>query len=120
MADNNETTLPPIPEELPVLATANMVLFPFMVAPLTVGRPLSLKALDVALEADRLVAIVMQKSEAEQPAADELYEIGCVGAVMRMARTAEGHAQVIVQGLQRVRLSEVREADGTLRAKIEA
>src|SRR5690606_33629629 len=63
--------------------------------------------------------VVMQKNEAEQPGPEDIHEIGCVGAVMRLARTPEGNAQVILQGLQRVRLSNIRLANDTLRAHLE-
>src|SRR5687767_6713681 len=117
MADNE---LPPIPQILPVVATTNLVLFPFMVAPLTVSRPASLKALDAALEGDRLIAITMQHEEGiEQPTPEELHPIGCACAVLRMTRTPDGGAQVLVQGLVRVRLSEFTRDDGTLRAHLE-
>jgi ATP-dependent Lon protease len=63
-----ENTLPPIPETLPVVATTNLVIYPFMMAPLTVGRPASLAALDAALEGDRLAVLTLQQDEnTEQP-----------------------------------------------------
>ncbi|HVF11363.1 MAG TPA: endopeptidase La, partial [Abditibacteriaceae bacterium] len=116
MADNE---IPLIPEILPVVATTNLVLFPFMVAPLTVARPASLKALDAALEGDRLIAITMQRDEGvEQPTPEEIYPIGCVCAVLRMMRTPDGGAQVLVQGLVRAALSEFTQDDGILRARL--
>jgi len=117
MPDEN---LPPIPEVLPVVATHNMVIFPYMVAPMLVGRPPSMAALDAALQGDRLVAMSMQRDDSiENPTADDVFKIGCACAVVRMMRTPEGHAQVIVQGLVRIRLSEFTDTDGVLRAHVE-
>ena len=117
MADPN---LPPIPDNLPVVPTTNLVVFPFMVSPLSVGRVGSLAALDVALQTHRLVVITMQKdADLETPGPDDVNEIGCVCAVLRMLRTPEGSAQVLVQGLTRARLTEIDLTDGALNAHIE-
>ena len=116
MAEN----LPPIPETLPVVATTNLVFYPSMLAPLTVGRPASLQAIDAALSGDRLVAMTMQRDESiEKPSPDEMYHIGCVAAIVRMNRMPDGNAQVIAQGIVRVRLSEFQDENGVLRAKVE-
>ncbi|HEX8236800.1 MAG TPA: endopeptidase La [Abditibacteriaceae bacterium] len=115
-----ENTLPPIPETLPVVATTNLVIYPFMMAPLTVGRPASLAALDAALEGDRLAVLTLQRDEnIEQPTPDELHTIGCACAIVRMMRSPDGAAQVIVQGLSRVRISEYSEEGGVRRARVE-
>ncbi|BCM92400.1 Lon protease 2 [Abditibacteriota bacterium] len=111
---------PRLPERLPVLATTNLVLFPFMLAPLSVGRPASMRALDSALSADRLVAVTLQVEESiETPTPDQLYTIACGAQVLRMMRTPEETAQVVIQGLVRLRLSDFEEQDGVLTARIE-
>ena len=117
MASNE---LPPLPETLPVVATTNLVLFPFMLAPITVGREASLRALDAALNGDRLIAITLQHdTDIEQPTPEQLHPIGCAAAVMRMMRAADGTAQIIVQGLSRVHLKDFTNTDNILRARIE-
>jgi ATP-dependent Lon protease len=104
MAQND---LPPIPARLPVVATTNLVLFPFMIAPLVVGREASLKALDTALAGDRLLAFTLQTDEnLDTPTPEQMHVIGCAGTIVRMMRLPDGTAQVIVQGLTRVRLSD--------------
>ncbi|MBW3635410.1 MAG: endopeptidase La [Armatimonadetes bacterium] len=117
MAQNE---LPPLPDRLPVVATTNLVLFPFMMAPLAVSRAASLHALDAALAGDRLIALTLQREEnAEVPAPEELHSIGCAGAIVRMMRLPDGGAQVIVQGLTRVRFTDFEANEGVLRARIE-
>jgi ATP-dependent Lon protease len=112
--------LPPIPDFLPVVPTTNLVVFPFMMSPLSVGRAVSLAALDAALQSHRLVVITMQKDgDIETPGPDDINEMGCICAVLRMMRTPEGSAQVLVQGLVRARLSEINLADGSLSARVE-
>ena len=114
MADQD---IPTLPDRLPVLASTDLVLFPYMMAPLAVGRPSSLHALDAALSGDRLVAIALQLNPlAEEPGGEGLSAIACAGAIVRMMRLPDGTAQVIVQGLMRVRLSDFRETDGVLSA----
>src|SRR3712207_6731839 len=116
-----DPNLPPIPETLPVVPTTNLVLFPYMMAPMNVGRPVSLAALDAALSGDRIVALAMQRDETiEQPTPDDIHTVGCAALIMRMQRMPEGPVQIIVQGLVRVRLSQFTSEDGMLRALIES
>jgi ATP-dependent Lon protease len=115
-----ENPLPPLPDELPVVATTNLVLFPYMLAPITVGRPPSLRAIDAALTEERIVAITLQhEEEIESPAPEQLHHIGCAGAIVRMMRAPDGTAQTIIQGITRVRLSRFRDDKNILRAHIE-
>ncbi len=116
MPDNT----PQLPERLPVLATTNLVLFPFMLAPLSVGRAASMRALDAALSDDRLVAVTLQVEESiEVPTTEQLNTVACGAQVLRMMRTPEETAQVVIQGLVRLRLSDFQETDGLLTARIE-
>ncbi len=102
-----ENELPPLPARLPVVATTNLVLFPFMMAPLSVGRAASLRALDAALAGDRLIALTLQREEGDEtPAPEALHPIACAAAIVRMMRLPDGSAQVIVQGIARGRLSD--------------
>ncbi len=116
-----ENELPPLPARLPVVATTNLVLFPFMMAPLVVARAASLRALDAALAGDRLIALTLQREEHEEvPAPESLHPIGCAAAIVRMMRLPDGSAQVIVQGLSRLRLSEFQSENEILSARIES
>ncbi len=114
-------TTPQLPERLPVLATTNLVLFPFMLAPLSVGRAASMRALDAALADDRLIAVTLQVEESiEVPTTDQLNIIACQAQVLRMMRTPEETAQVVIQGLVRLRLSDFQEENNVLTARVEA
>ena len=111
---------PPIPSRLPLLATTNLVLFPFMMAPLSVGREASLRALDAALADDRLATLVLQREEnLEVPTPDQLHPIGCAASFVRMMRMPDGTAQVIVQGLARVRPTNFDNENNVTRTDIE-
>ncbi len=115
---DNET--PQIPSRLPLLATTNLVLFPFMMAPLSVGREASLRALDAALADDRMGTLVLQREqETEVPTPQQLHEIGCAATFVRMMRMPDGTAQVIVQGLARVRPSNFSVENNVTRTDVE-
>ena len=101
--------------ELPVLPLRDVVVFPNMVIPLFVGREKSIKALDQAMESDKRILLVAQKSpETDDPAAADLYEIGALAQVLQLLKLPDGTIKVLVEGVSRVRVSQVREQDGAL------
>ena len=80
-----------------------------MVIPLFVGRPKSIKALEVAMEAGKSIMLVAQKSAAkDEPAADDMYEIGCVANILQMLKLPDGTVKVLVEGTQRARIERHR------------
>ena len=109
-----------IPENLPVLPVRDIVVFPYMILPLFVGRDMSIKAIDRALGADRMVLLVTQKDvDVETPTPDDLYTIGTVGIIMRMLKLPDGRVKILVQGLTKARVLEIRDEEGYFRADIE-
>lgn len=99
-----------LPEELPVLALREFVVFPYMVLPLFVARERSIAAIEEAMEGDRLVLLVAQRSpETVDPDPDDLYQIGTVAMVMRSMRMPDGRLKVLVQGLGKARIDSVIE-----------
>jgi ATP-dependent Lon protease len=87
---------------LPLLPLRDVVVFPHMVIPLFVGRPKSIKALDVAMDSGKHILLVAQKSAAkEDPGADDLYPIGCVATVLQMLKLPDGTVKVLVEGAHR-------------------
>ena len=105
----------PETHELPVLPLRDVVVFPHMVIPLFVGRDKSIKALDLAMEADKRILLVAQKSaETDDPAAEDLYQIGTLATVLQLLKLPDGTIKVLVEGTERVRLRDIREDDGAL------
>jgi ATP-dependent Lon protease len=93
---------------LPLLPLRDVVVFPHMVIPLFVGRPKSIKALDVAMDAGKHILLVAQKSAAkDDPAAEDLYPIGSVATVLQMLKLPDGTVKVLVEGTQRAQLTQV-------------
>src|SRR4249919_2375056 len=93
---------------LPLLPLRDVVVFPHMVIPLFVGRPKSIKALDVAMEAGKHILLVAQKSAAkDEPAAEDLYDIGSVATILQMLKLPDGTVKVLVEGTQRAQIVRV-------------
>jgi ATP-dependent Lon protease len=96
---------PVLPEEqitLPLLPLRDVVVFPHMVIPLFVGRPKSIKALEVAMEAGRQIMLVAQKAAGkDEPKPDDMFEVGCVSSILQMLKLPDGTVKVLVEGIQR-------------------
>ena len=110
-----------IPEVLPLLPIRDLVVFPYMIVPLRVSRPVSMEAVSAALESDdRLCFLVAQKNAGEDdPNANSIYRVGTVGMIMRMRKLSEGGLKVLVQGLCRARVLKVVSETPFMRARIE-
>jgi ATP-dependent Lon protease len=106
---------------LPLLPLRDVVVFPHMVMPLFVGRPKSIKALDVAMDAGKHILLVAQRQAAkDDPAADDLYDIGTVATVLQMLKLPDGTVKVLVEGTQRARIVRVEERSEYLAADAQA
>jgi ATP-dependent Lon protease len=95
-----------IPDVLPLLPVRDLVVFPYMIAPLRVSRPISLDAVQVALQNEqRLCFIVAQRESSEEdPKPSSLYRTGTVGIIMRMRKLSDGGLKILIQGLCRARI----------------
>lgn len=108
-----------LPAELPVLPLKNTVVFPLTVLPLLVQKPRSVRLVDDAVVADKMVALVaLRDPEVEEPGPEDLYDIGTVAVIHRLARAADGTLHIIVQGLERIRLTGFTQRDPYMRATI--
>ncbi|MDX3894036.1 endopeptidase La [Pusillimonas sp.] len=109
------------PMDLPLLPLRDVVVFPHMVIPLFVGRPRSIKALEMAMEGGNNIMLVAQKSASkDDPAPEDLYEIGCAASILQMLKLPDGTVKVLVEGLQRARVNSVTEADNHFVANVQA
>src|ERR1700758_4505144 len=92
----------PIPDILPVLPLKDVVVFPFIILPLSVSREKSILAVDAALAEQRIIMLVAQKdAQNETPRPEDLYSVGTVVAIMRMLKLPDGRIRLLVQGLTR-------------------
>ena len=98
--------------QLPLLPLRDVVVFPHMVIPLFVGRPKSIKALEAAMEQGKSILLVAQKTASkDDPSAEDIYDIGCVASILQMLKLPDGTVKVLVEGVQRARISHCRELD---------
>ena len=110
-------TEPQLPSELPVLPLRRTVALPLTLQPLAVNRPVSIETVNRALGVDRLVFLVLQKNEAEDPGPDDLLQVGTVGVIRQMAKVPSG-INIIIEGLARARATLVTRTGTSMRAQI--
>jgi ATP-dependent Lon protease len=115
MADT--PTTPPLPSELPVVPLRGAVVLPMTVAPLGVSRPVSVEAVNKALAGDRMVLLLTQKGDGDDPAADDLHRVGTVGIIRQMAKGQAG-MRVLVEGIVRARAEFLQNEKGFFSALI--
>ncbi|MCP5268620.1 MAG: endopeptidase La [Zoogloeaceae bacterium] len=105
---SNTPSLPAETLELPLLPLRDVVVFPHMVIPLFVGRPKSIKALEVAMEAGKSILLVAQKSAAkDEPSEEDIYRIGCIANILQMLKLPDGTVKVLVEGTQRAHVESI-------------
>jgi len=99
-------------EKVPLLALRDLVIFPNMVIPLFVGREKSIKALEVAMERDRIIFLVAQKdARTDDPQKKDIYEIGTLSEILQILKLPDGAIRVLVEGLTRVKIKEYLQED---------
>jgi len=90
---------------IPVLPLRDVVVYPFMVLPLFVGRERSIKALEVAMAADKQVLLITQKSAGEdQPKEEGLYQVGVLATILQLLKLPDGTVKVLIEGVKRAKI----------------
>ncbi len=109
-----------IPEELPLLPVRDVVVFPYMIIPLFVGREKSIAAVEAALSRDRMILLATQKEMVEEePEPGDIYQVGTVAMIMRMLKLPDGRVKILVQGLAKARLKAFLAEEPYLTVSIE-
>ncbi len=121
MQDQNiEELVRRVPEEVPVLPLRNTVAFPYIVMPLAVGIPRSVKLIEEAEKSGRLIGLVaMTDPSVEVPDPSQVHSVGTAAIIHRVMRADDGTLTVFIQGLERFRVLEWTAEDPYLRARIE-
>ena len=110
IVDNSEKIEPLI--DIPVLPLRDVVVYPYMVIPLFVGRERSIKSLEVATKDAKQVILVTQKDSAnEQPDGKHLYDIGTLANILQLLTLPDGTVKVLVEGLSRVKIADYKNND---------
>jgi len=106
-------------ELIPVCPVRGSVLFPTMVMPIDAGRPISIRAINTALDRDRTIVIVSQKDrEVEEPGSADLFEVGTACNIMRMKKNPDGSIQMLVRAFARVKVEGYETTGGLIEAKV--
>ena len=109
---SGHTPLPSTPLDLALLPLRDVVVFPHMVIPLFVGRAKSIKALELAMEGDRRIMLVAQKTASkDEPTAADMFDVGCVSTILQMLKLPDGTVKVLVEGQQRALVKQVMDEE---------
>lgn len=121
MVTNYEGDTIEFKENLPLLPVRDLVVYPFMILPLFVGRETSIRAVEEALNnTDRLILLSSQKDiSAESPAPGEIYELGTVAMIMRMRKLPDGRVKILIQGLAKARILSFDQTQPFYQVKVE-
>ena len=110
-----------IPDEISLLPLRNTVLFPGVVLPITVGRDKSIKAVNDAYKADKLIGVIAQKdTNVEDPETKDLESVGSIAKIIKLIKMPDGGTTVIIQGKSRFCIESIVSEDPYFRAKIKA
>src|SRR5580765_6993284 len=117
--DSENLTDIEVPKELPVLPLRNTVLFPGVVLPITVGRDKSIKAVNDAYKADKLIGVLAQKdSNIEDPTVVDLEDVGTVARIIKLIKMPDGGTTVILQGKRRFKVGAVTADEPYFKAQV--
>src|SRR3982751_6629585 len=95
---------------IPVLPLRDVIVYPYMVVPLFVGRERSIKALEVAMAADKQILLVTQKNASEdQPSETSIYDVGTLATVLQLLKLPDGTVKVLIEGVKRGKISRFLE-----------
>ncbi|MCK5384057.1 MAG: endopeptidase La [Alphaproteobacteria bacterium] len=111
-----------LPESTPyaVLPLRDIVVFPHMIVPLFVGRKKSVKALERVMHTDKQIVLLTQKTSSEDdPTPNDLYNVGTIGTILQLLKLPDGTVKVLVEGGERVHVSEMAENDDYIEAQVE-
>jgi len=117
MTDSIEQDLQPpqnveVPDQLPLLPVRDIVVFPYMVLPLFVGREMSIKAIEAALAGNRMIFLATQKAlDVENPKPEDIHAIGTVGIIMRMLKLPDERIKILVQGIAKAKVTNYIQSD---------
>ncbi len=107
-------------ERLPLLALRGMIVFPYTVTPLDVGRERSIHALEEAMVQDRLIVLAAQtEARISEPGPDDIYKVGTLAEIKQLLKMPEGELKVLVEGIRRIRIREFVQEEPYLQVVVE-
>lgn len=120
IVDKNRDLLD-LPSTYPIIPTRDIVVFPYMVFPLFIGRPFSIKAVEEAIENNqRLIFLALQKDkDIEEPSQNDIYQVGVVANIIRMMKLEDGRIKILVQGITRGKIKNIIKLDDHYQVEVE-
>lgn len=110
-----------MPEELPILPLRNMVLFPGVVIPITIGRDKSIRLVQEAYNGGKIIGVVAQiDHKVDDPSSEQLHKIGTVARLIKILKMPDGNTMAIIQGKRRFRTKEITQIEPYIKAKAES
>src|SRR3954447_23611020 len=102
---------------LPMVPIRDVVLFPYMMIPFVIGRPASVKALEIAFNSDKRIFLATQHdASVDDPKPNEIYSVGTIANIVQSLRRPDGNIKVLVEGVERAKAVQISEEDRYLRA----
>ncbi|NQT25178.1 endopeptidase La [candidate division KSB1 bacterium] len=114
------TDIPDIPTELPILPMSNILVFPYVVAPIIISDEKRMAVVNEALSERKIVGLFVQKNKDDSDESIDLHEVGTAVFLLKMFRIPDGSMGLMVQGLSRIQLKEVTQSDPYLKGKVQA
>src|SRR5579871_887767 len=101
-----------IPATLPMLPVRDIVVFPYMILPLYVGRDASIRAVEESLAKNRLIFLASQKEITEEnPSENTIFRVGTVAMIMRMRKLSDGRVKILIQGVSKGRIKKFNRSE---------
>jgi ATP-dependent Lon protease len=109
-----------IPQTLPMLPGRDIVVFPYMIIPLFVGRDASIRSVEEALAKNRLIFLASQKDITEEnPTPDNIYTVGTIAMIMRMRKLSDGRVKILIQGVAKGRVKNYTKTSPSFEVAVE-
>jgi ATP-dependent Lon protease len=108
-----------IPEELPILVSKESVLYPSLITPLAANEERTIKLIDDAVSAEKIIGVFSQRRGVEEQPPANLHTVGTAAIIVKMLKMSDGSIRALLQGIQRCRLLEVTQVDPYVKGKIE-
>ncbi len=109
-----------IPQTLPMLPVRDIVVFPYMIIPLFVGRDASIRSVEEALAKNRLIFLASQKDITEEnPSPDSIYTVGTIAMIMRMRKLSDGRVKILIQGVAKGRVKNFSKTSPSFEVAVE-
>jgi ATP-dependent Lon protease len=119
--ENDQEKIPAVPAELPLLPLKDTVVYPLTVYPLVIGKEKSIKLINEVTVGDKILGLTAQrKVDIEVTGLSDIYTVGTMARILQMVKVPDGTLRVLVQGIERISITEFSQTEPYLRARVKA